>query len=228
MPTYGTNYGGWWLPNTFKMDSSSIVISAGVGEDISFDLAIQSKFGCSIYLFDPTERAVKHYEEVIEYYKSNKTSTFTGTIQVDYHIWLNNTSPDFSMIEMNPIGLWKEAGILKFYKQTNPNYVSQTLVPNLFGTEYTEARVARLSDLLKAKGLKEIAILKLDIEGAEMEVLETLLEDGIFPQILCVEFDYFLKGADTTGKTKDLVGRLMKAGYEILHNANSNITFRKI
>lgn len=219
MTTYGTKYGGWWLPDNFV---PRLVVSAGVGEDISFDLAIQAKFGCTIELVDPTERAITHWEEV-KYYYNNKTP-FTGSIQPDYLACLP-PNPDLSKIHMNPVGLWSEEGTLKFYKQENPSYVSQSLVPNLFGTDYTMVPVKRLSTLLEEKGITEIDILKLDIEGAEMQVLETMLEDGIRPKILCVEFDYYLKGGDISGETKELIKKLFKAGYKMRYNANWNIIF---
>jgi hypothetical protein len=34
----GTNYGGWIIPKDNNLTQKSIVYSAGVGEDISFDI----------------------------------------------------------------------------------------------------------------------------------------------------------------------------------------------
>ena len=34
----GTNYGGWYINNNIELNEDSIVYSAGIGEDISFDL----------------------------------------------------------------------------------------------------------------------------------------------------------------------------------------------
>ena len=224
--TYGTNYGGWWLPSSAQLNPDSLVISVGVGEDISFDLAIQSKFGCTIELIDPTERAVKHFSEVREYYKTKDFSKFTGSIQKDYESWIAPLNPDFSKIHMNCVGLWSEDTTLKFYKQTNPSYVSQTLIPNMYGEEYTNVPVKRLKNFLEAVSpKKQIDILKLDIEGAEIQVLETLFEDEIFPKILCVEFDYYLKGKDTTSQTRSLVHKLLGVGYIEAHRANWNCVF---
>lgn len=224
---YGTNYGGWWLPNSFCLGPNSIVISAGVGEDISFDLAIQSQFGCSIQLLDPTERAAKHFEEVQNYYKSKSMAVFTGSIQKDYESLIAPLSPNLEQIHMNCVGLAYQSGTLKFYKQTNPNYVSQTIVPKMYGESYTLAPVKRLRNFLEEKLIApdSIDILKLDIEGAEIEVLESILEDAIYPKVLCVEFDYYLKGVDTTGKTRSLVRRLIGIGYTIAHANNWNVVF---
>ena len=40
----GTNYGGWSIPKNIKLNKDSIVYSGGVGEDISFDIKLQSKY----------------------------------------------------------------------------------------------------------------------------------------------------------------------------------------
>ena len=34
----GTDYGGWIVPQNMHLSSDSVMYSAGVGEDISFDL----------------------------------------------------------------------------------------------------------------------------------------------------------------------------------------------
>jgi FkbM family methyltransferase len=229
MTTYGTVYGGWKLPPCAVLDNNSIVISAGVGEDMSFDLGVQSKFGCSVYLIDPTERAVRHVEEVKEFY-STGVANFSGDIQKDYLKCIKDLKPDFNKIHMNAIGLWNKSDTLKFYKQTNPNYVSQTLIPEMYGQEYTSVPVVRLSSLLEQHGLKgkPIAVLKLDIEGAEIEVLESLIEDKIYPQTLCVEFDYYLKGNDKTNRTEAIIHRLNGVGYEMIYNDNLNVVFHLI
>jgi FkbM family methyltransferase len=226
--TYGTNYGGWWLPDNLELDANSLIISAGVGEDISFDLAIQSKTGCNVELIDPTERAVKHFEEIVAYYRSKDFSSLTGSIQKDYELHISPLNPDFEKIHMNCVGLWSEDTTLKFYKQVNPNYVSQTLIHNMYGANYSLVLVKRLKNFLLEKDYdpKKIDVLKLDIEGAEMEVLQTLLDDEIYPKVLCIEFDYYLKGLDINGTlTKRLIKELASKGYKALHNANWNITF---
>ena len=224
--TYGTIYGGWWIPTALNLNSTSTVISAGAGEDISFDLAIQSEFGCTVEIYDPTERAQKHFEEIQNYYKPN-FSGFSGNIQKDYEFWISPLNPNFAKINFNNFGLASTDSTVKFYKQTNPDYVSQSVLPNMYGTEYTIANMKRLQTVLKEKGLKKVDILKLDIEGAELQVLESMLEDEIYPTVLCIEFDYYLKGKDT-GETEKIIKKLFDVGYKILNNANWNITFMRV
>jgi len=222
MPVLGTNYGGWFIPDDFCLTQNSFVVSAGVGEDISFDLALQSIYGCKILLLDPTERAITHLKEVQQYYK-NKTP-FLGNIQPDYYHHISSLTPDLSKLTLNPIGLWKEKDTLKFYYQSNPLYVSQTLIPNLYTKSYSCVPVERLSNLID----QTPDILKLDIEGAELDVLDTLFEDNIFPRLLCVEFDLLLKNQDKTNRTHQMIERLMRSGYKLVYNKNYNMVFQKI
>ena len=221
--TYGTIYGGWWIPDALNLNSTSIAISAGAGEDISFDLAIQSKFGCTVEIYDPTDRAQKHFEEVQNYYNPNFPG-FSGNIQKDYEFWIAPLNPNFAKINFNNFGLASTDSTMKFYKQSNPDYVSQSVLPNMYGTEYTIANMKRLQTVIREKGFKQIDLLKLDIEGAELQVLESMLEDEIYPRVLCIEFDYYLKGKDI-GETAEIIKKLFAVGYKLLNNANWNITF---
>lgn len=94
-----------------------------------------------------------------------------------------------------PNALWNEATTLKFFQPTNPEYVSHSIVN--FQNEYRtdtpsiEVEAITFSGLIEKAGLtgKEIPLFKLDIEGAEIEVIEDLLTAGHRPRQILVEFD---------------------------------------
>lgn len=65
---------------------------------------------------------------------------------------------------------------------------------------------------MKEFGHTKIDLLKLDIEGAEIVVLNHMLDQKIYPTYLCIEFDLLLKGKDPEEETKTLILRLMKLG----------------
>ena len=227
METLGTNYGGWSIPINAKLDSNSIVYSGGVGEDISFDLKLQDKYKCKIFLIDPTKRAIKHYEEVKEMFKT-KTIALSGNIQNDYLKNIIGLNPNFENFNYINKGLYREKTKLKFYKQTNPDYVSQSLVSNMFGNEYDEVEVDSIKNIMKEHNHTKIDLLKLDIEGSEIDVLNQMLDDEIYPTYLCIEFDLLLKNKDPNKLTEKIAKRLQSNNYKKLKNKNLNITFERL
>src|SRR4051812_43579021 len=54
---FGTEYGGFYLDSSL-LDASSTLLSFGVGEDISFDLAVYAHGVKNIHLFDPTPKSI--------------------------------------------------------------------------------------------------------------------------------------------------------------------------
>ena len=227
METLGTNYGGWSIPKDAKLDSNSIIYSGGVGEDMSFDLKLEDKYNCKIFLIDPTQRAIKHYEEVKQFYDI-KINNFSENIQPDYLYNIIDLEPDFDNFTYINKGLYKEKTTLKFYKQNNPNYVSQSLVKNMFSNEYDEVEVDSIKNIMNKYNHSKIDLLKLDIEGSEIDVLNQMLDDQIYPTYLCIEFDLLLKNKDPNQSTEKLVKRLQEFNYNILENKNLNITFERL
>ena len=227
MESLGTNYGGWSIPKDARLDNNSIIYSGGVGEDMSFNLKLEDKYNCKIFLIDPTERAIKHYEEVKEFYNT-KINNFSGNIQPDYLYNIIDLDPDFDNYTYINKGLYKEKTKLRFYKQNNPDYVSQSLVENMFSNEYDEVEVDSIKNIMKIYNHNKIDLLKLDIEGSEIDVLNQMLDDEIYPRYLCVEFDLLLKNKDPNKLTQKLVTRLQINNYKILENKNLNITFERL
>ena len=224
MEKMGTNYGGWYVPLNMDLNENSIIYSGGVGEDMSFDLLMQQKYNSTIYLIDPTKRARKHFIEVKLYYSNKKL--FTGGIQQDYYSCIQSLNPNFDKFQYVNIGLWDKKETLKFYKQNNENYVSQSLVENMFGKNYDLVPVDSIKNIMEKHGHKHIDLLKLDIEGAEIKTINQMLDDKIYPTYVLIEFDLLLKNKDPENSTKKLIDRLiLKNNYTILKNDNYNITF---
>ncbi len=222
----GTEYGGWVVPQNLELNKDSVVFGVGVGEDISFDILLNHIYKCNVFLIDPTSRSSKHFEEVKDY-KRTYSPSFSGDIQPDYLFKIQDTRPDFTKFTYINKGLWNEDTTLKFYKQTNPKYVSQSLISNMFGDEYDTVEVTTISKIMSDYGISKIDLIKMDIEGSEIQVLNNMLDNGIYPKYVLVEFDLKLKNKDINSETEKIISRLQNSGYSIFCNDNYNITFIK-
>lgn len=180
----GSEYGGCTVPISL-LSRSSICYSVGVGEDITWDRALMELVGCEVFAFDPTPVSV-------EYVKQHASDL-----------------PGFHFYD---VGLWSRDGTMKFYAPRDPTHVSHSII-NLQSTEqFFEARCRRLVTLMKELGHSYIDLLKLDIFGAEYEVLDSMLQDNVLVHVLGVEFGQpvsFLRIRRT-------VRKLQKAGFTLV------------
>ena len=161
------------------------------------------KFACDVHAFDPTPRAVE--------YVRSKTAD----------------NPKYHFQE---IGLWDHEGTLEFFAPENSNHVSHSLVNLQKTTDCIEVKVKRLSTLMDQHRHKKIDLLKLDIEGAEYKVLDSIIDDKIDIRILCVEFDEYFHQINKYYKSRIRyhVNCLLEYGFKLVHAANNgNYTFVK-
>lgn len=198
----GTTYGGWAIPVSL-FNQRSVCYCAGCGEDISFDLGLIRRFGCQVYAYDPTPRAIAYVRE-------------TAGAERNYHF--------------QGIGLWDGHRKLNFYAPKNSAHVSHSIL-NLQKTEkYFEAEVFRLSELMENNGHQKLDLLKLDIEGAEYKVIDSVIDDGLDIAVICVEYDEVFNPLDSgyPVRIKTSIEKLISAGYCIacLHKTG-NYTFVK-
>lgn len=187
----GSSYGGWWIPRSL-LDENSVCYLAGVGEDVTFDLALIDEVGCDVWAMDPTPRAI----------------TFAAKV----------TNPKFHML---PLGVWSEDAELRFFEPLNPAHVSHSAV-NAQGTDgYFVASCRSVRTFMRDLGHHHVDLLKLDIEGAEVAVLEDLRRNGPLPKVLCVEFD----APEPLRATLARVRQLNDAGYKTVKIEGLNATF---
>ncbi len=182
----GTEYGS----SAIVLDlipAGSTVISAGVGEDISFDLELIKLKQCRIIGIDPTEKAKRYIK--------------------------NNPNEHFCFLQK---ALYAESNKkIKMYKNTNPSYVSESITDShnmVSKSEFYETEVISISELLEE--YKDISLLKIDIEGAEYEVINSL-EELYVPQIY-IEFHHFCTDF-TPYDTTRCIAHLNDMGYVVVY-----------
>ena len=61
----GTQYGGWSFVDNKNITDNTYIISAGLGEDASFDVELVNKYNCKVIIVDPTPRAIEHFKKII-------------------------------------------------------------------------------------------------------------------------------------------------------------------
>jgi len=192
----GTEYGGYAVCPT-GLGASSIAYSFGVGTDISFDAALIALRGVTVHAFDPTPRSVE---------------------------WVKAQSlPD--RFEFHPWGIAGFDGTATFHAPKDPTHVSHTLLEGgNVGTGSVEVPVFRLRTIMSKLGHDRIDILKMDIEGAEYDVLPDVLASGLaIPQIL-IEFHHRRSGVPLS-RTQSAVTALEQAGYRAFNESPSGYEF---
>ena len=88
-----------------------------------------------------------------------------------------------------PLGLWHRKETLKFFAPEDPGHVSHSVVNLQNTSDYFEAPCDRLSSIMSDLGHSRIDMLKLNIEGAQYAVLDSIIEDKVPIGVLSVAFD---------------------------------------
>lgn len=184
---FGSGYGGWSIDPSL-LNRNSVVYSFGVGEDLTFDIALVREVGCQVHAFDPTPVAIK---------------------------WIKN-QPLPIELHFHPVGVAAQDGSFDFHvpAKAGRSSFSQTPDPSAAETRTVECKVSRLVTIMRQLGHSAIDVLKMDIEGFEFEVLDDMLVSKIRPRLLLVEFHHTYYGIEAE-KTRQMIDRLRVEGYEV-------------
>ena len=181
-------HGEWYLCPT-PLTRQSVVYSLGIGTDISFDLSVINRFGVHVHAFDPTPTATEWIRK--------------QALPSHFHAYAYGVA-DFD-------------GMAKFERPDdaeNPSFIYRG--ERVAVTGATLCPVRRLRSLMDMLGHVEIDVLKMDIEGAEYDVIENMLTEGVLVRQLLVEFHH-RKPWLGVQKTLAAVQLLARAGYRLFH-----------
>ena len=188
----GSNYGGWSFLDDKDLENK-IIISAGLGEDASFDIELINKYNCKIIVVDPTPRAIDHYNEIIKSTGEPKNDSYQegGNQIISSYDLTNINNKNFILVKRGLHNLDNEE--LKFFAPPNKNHVSYSIIDwqNNYKKEsdFIKIKTITIKSILKEFDIKNFEMIKLDIEGSEVEVLNQMIDDKIFPNQILVEFD---------------------------------------
>jgi FkbM family methyltransferase len=209
----GSSYGGWYLKTDKKLYNSTI-ISAGLGEDASFDVEFLNKYNAKVFLVDPTPKAIIHFKNIILNKGKKRIKRYNKNSGKQ-----NPNSYNLKKVNNNNFILIKKAlfnsnnKLVKFYPPHNPDYVSCSLKNNSNLKNFILVKTITVKNIMQSYNIKEITLIKLDIEGAEIEVIKNFINDKIFPLQILVEFD------ELRNLSKYSIKRFLKI-YKLLINNN--------
>lgn len=205
----GTRYGGWWL-DTSLVSQSALLVDCGLGEDISFPTAFLQRFGGRVIGVEPNPRSLA--------YCSTRCPTGMG---------------------VRPYAFWKASGeTLVFHLPRaqsdlpkGADGVSGSLLDSheyVGGGDKLSVSTISLAGLLAEAGRDECDVLKLDIEGAEYDVLSELCQSGELRRTrqLLVEFHHRVTH-HTDEETAACVQAIQTAGFRLIHVESRNYIFRR-
>jgi FkbM family methyltransferase len=200
---YGNSYGGFFV-NPDLLHPDAIVYSFGIGQDTSFDDAIIQKHNCHVHGYDPTPKSIE---------------------------WIAQRTDLSPKFHFHPVGLDKETGITHFNLPKNKEHVSGSIInhQNVDENNMVEVQMKSLIDIVSENNHSHIDVLKMDIEGSEYCVIESILNSSIeIRQILLEIHERFFD--DGIEKTKELLNSLHQHGYKVfgISDTLEEISFIKV
>ena len=216
------DYGAWTICETARLlesrasDRKAIIYSFGLGTDTGFDEEVIERYGAVVHGFDPTPGSIKY----VRTRGKRLPSCYFG---------------------FHPFGLNVHDGVIDLYPPENPNFISHTQIARP-GVQPVAATLLSLSTIMQMLSHRKIHVLKMDIEGAEYAVLESLLNlpdssleearrrawsvhgDPSARQLpfdqLCVEFHpkNHPRGEEAGARAiRSIVGAMEERGYPLVH-----------
>lgn len=193
---FGSSYGGWDVIIS-DLNQHSIVYSFGVGEDASFDMALIKEYGLKVFAFDPTPKSVKWVKD-------------------------QNFPNNFIFFEF---GIASFDGHVLFNPPENSDHVSHTMLDRpSTKNEAISVPVKKYSTILQELKHSTIDVLKIDIEGAEYEVINDILLSSVRPKQFLIEFHHRFPNVGLQ-KTKYSLQQLRQAGYLLFSESDSGEEF---
>lgn len=187
----------WLVPETL-LRPGDVCYSGGVGEEVDLELWMSREKGVQVLLLDPTPRSIRFVEGMRE----------------------RGSLPEG--VEFLPLGLFSRDETLRFLAPEDPSWVSHSIEEGASDERNGfDAACRRISSLMKERGDARIDIVKLNIEGAEHAVLESMLEDRVIPRVLMLTFE----GRRAFSRTLRWIRRLREAGLLLAGRRTWAFTF---
>lgn len=205
----GTTYGGWWIDGR-AISATPLLVDCGLGRDISFPTAFLARFGGTVVGIDPQPDSLAYC----------RAHCPAGMQIWERAFWTRAGEPITFHLPRAPEGL-----------PLGADGVSGSLVGShayVGGGDEITVTTTSFEEVLERTGRAECDVLKLDIEGAEYEVLADLCDRGVLARArqLLVEFHHRATHHVTT-ETEALSARIQQSGFALVHVEGRNYIFRR-
>jgi FkbM family methyltransferase len=189
---------GSWTVWPDGLGTGSVLYSCGVGRDLSFERAMIERYGLTVHAFDPTPLALNWAK--------------AEDLPAHFHL--------------HEYGIAAYDGVARFQPPTKLKFESFSMVRSSGLGQPIEAPVRRFRSVASILGHSRVDVLKMDIEGAEYEVLTDVLESGIPVGQILVEFHHRWKEVGAA-RTRQAIRSLEAAGYVVaaVSSAGTEYTF---
>ena len=182
---------GEWEFFPQHINQHSVIYSLGVGDSIEFDLGIIKHHGCKVYAFDPTPYAV-------EWISSQNTPS-----ELQFHPWaVSGKDGNLRMIQ-------------RTNKRGQKSEVMWTEAPSgSVAEDVIEVPVYSIPSIMRELGHSFINLMKIDVEGAEYEIIDDILNNGVLPEQILIEFHHRFSNKNKK-MTQNSLKSLRRFGYKI-------------
>lgn len=209
---FGNDYSFVFVPEK-NLNEESIVYSIGVGEDIISDIEMVDKIGCDIVLVDPTPKSKKHIDHIFKNVKIGQP------VFADNGVAYEIAKKNLEKLSFYPYAIYDKDQEVKFFLPKLDESVSYSITNIQNTRKFIKVDAKKMKSLMNILKHDKVDFLKLDIEGAEFEVLENIIEDQLDIKTIYVEYHYneALGLRKSIDQIQQSVNLICENGYKIYH-----------
>lgn len=212
-----------------NLGSDSLLVSGGVGEDITFDVEFVSRHNANAVLFDPTPRAIEHVSEVMLRFGEKSQCPYSENGKQSPNSY-NLSKLNSSYFSFYPYALLDSARDVRFYEPPISDHVSYSVqnIQKNFSTKGSHIQVSAIgpTEVLDLINKSIVSVLKLDIEGSEYLFLSSAFDVGLYPEQILLEIDELHFPSLRSRIIAKRIFRLLLANkYELVFRDGFNFTY---
>jgi FkbM family methyltransferase len=185
--THGEGYGSWVISKD-SLTKDSKIFSVGIGKDVDFDLSIIKKYDTTVYGIDPTPG-------------------------VD--AWLKEQVMPVQFVYV-AVALTDLDGEVNFYKPKTEGHISHSISAENGNQNFVTVPTRSLASLMSQFDVKQLDLLKMDIEGFEYGVIDSIMAQACPVKQLLIEFHHGMYGKKVSD-TEQAIDKIKSRGYKVFH-----------